>query len=140
MSQPIIIDTGALVAYLNEKDIFHQWAKKQFFNAKYPLLTCEAVISETWFLLNKRTNNPNVIMQMLKEGVFTIPLHINAEKAELTELMNKYQNIPMSVADASLVRLSEYYPNYKILTLDQDFIIYRQNKNQVIPVIMPNIQ
>ncbi len=50
MNQPMIIDTGALVAYLNEKDQFHQWAKKQFINAAYPLLTCEAVISETRFL------------------------------------------------------------------------------------------
>jgi len=140
MNQPMIIDTGALVAYLNEKDTFHQWAKKQFLNAEYPLLTCEAVISETWFLLNKRTSNPFVIMQMLKEGIFTIPLHLITEKIMLTELMNKYQNVPMSIADASLVRLSEYYPNSKVLTLDQDFIIYRRNKNQPIPVIMPNIQ
>jgi uncharacterized protein len=140
MKQPMIIDTGALVAYLNEKDTFHQWAKKQFMNAEYPLFTCEAVISETWFLLNKRTSNPFVIMQMLKEGIFTIPLHLITEKNTLAKLMDKYRNVPMSIADASLVRLSEYYPNCKVLTLDKDFTIYRRNKNQPIPVIMPNIQ
>jgi len=63
-----------LSCYLNEKVQFHQWAKKQFINAAYPLLTCEAVISETWFLLNKRSSNPNLIMHMLKEGIFKMPL------------------------------------------------------------------
>ena len=50
----------------------------------------------------------------------------------------KYANVPMSFADACLVRMTELYPNSAVLTLDSDFRIYRKNKNQVIPVIIPD--
>ena len=51
--------------------------------------------------------------------------------------MQRYESVPMSLADACLVRMSEIYTDTSILTLDSDFRIYRQYKNQVIPVIMP---
>ena len=53
--------------------------------------------------------------------------------------MVKYANVPMSFADACLVRISELYANSAVLTLDSDFRIYRKHGNQVIPVIMPEI-
>lgn len=51
--------------------------------------------------------------------------------------MNRYASVPMSLADACLVRMSEIYGGSKILTLDSDFQIYRKHRNQMIPVIIP---
>jgi predicted nucleic acid-binding protein len=50
---PVIIDTGALLALLSERDLRHDWVKQQLATIEPPLFTCEAVISETSFLLNR---------------------------------------------------------------------------------------
>ncbi len=54
--------------------------------------------------------------------------------------MQRYQNVPMSLADAYLVRMSEMYEDSTVLTLDSDFKIYRKNRNESIPVIMPDLR
>jgi len=54
--------------------------------------------------------------------------------------MQRYQSVPMSLADACLVRMAEIYPNSILLTLDSDFRIYRKNKNQMISLIIPDFQ
>jgi hypothetical protein len=51
--------------------------------------------------------------------------------------MERYQSVPMSLADACLIRMTEIYPNSILLTLDSDFQIYRKNKNEIIPLIIP---
>jgi predicted nucleic acid-binding protein len=51
--------------------------------------------------------------------------------------MERYQSVPMSLADACLVRMTEIYPNSILLTLDSDFQIYRKNKNEIISLIIP---
>jgi hypothetical protein len=50
--------------------------------------------------------------------------------------MRQYQNVPMSLADASLVRMSELIPGSCVLTLDSDFRVYRKQKNQIINLII----
>ena len=57
--------------------------------------------------------------------------------AEVASLMIRYANVPMSLADACLVRMSELYPNSAVLTADSDFNIYRRHTRQIIPVLMP---
>ena len=54
--------------------------------------------------------------------------------------MQRYQSVPMSLADACLVRMSDTYSQTSILTLDNDFRIYRKNRNQEISVIMPQLE
>ncbi len=54
MIKQVIVDTGVLVAILNKNDHYHQWAKQRFSEIEPPLLTCEAVISESLFLLGNR--------------------------------------------------------------------------------------
>jgi uncharacterized protein len=52
--------------------------------------------------------------------------------------MQRYDSVPMSLADACLVRMSEIYPDASVLTLDSDFRIYRKYRDQPIPTIMPS--
>jgi predicted nucleic acid-binding protein len=51
--------------------------------------------------------------------------------------MERYSSIPMSLADACLVRMSELEPRATVISLDSDFKIYRRNRRQVIPVLLP---
>lgn len=64
-------------------------------------------------------------------------IDLNTEVSAIDRLMQRYQSVPMSLADACLVRMLELYPNSSILTLDQDFYIYRKQGNQSIDVMMP---
>ena len=76
---------------------------------------------------------------MVQKGHIKVPFHFDDAVEMIEQLMEKYANVPMSFADACLVRMAELYPNSAVLTLDSDFRIYRKNRNQVIPVIMPDI-
>jgi predicted nucleic acid-binding protein len=57
----------------------------------------------------------------------------------VTALLARYQSVPMSVADAILVRMAELSPHSQVFTLDTDFQIYRKNRNSLIPLLSPDI-
>ncbi|MCT7995053.1 type II toxin-antitoxin system VapC family toxin [Laspinema olomoucense] len=137
MRRRIILDTGPLAALLNKRDTWHEWLKQELAQVKPPLLTCESVISEACFLLKNLHNDQESVIFLLNNGTIQIPFRLNEEAASIQELSRRYQSIPMSLADACIVRMAELYPDSVVLTLDSDFTIYRKNRNQEIPVIMP---
>ena len=133
----IIIDTGVIVAYLSKSDKFHQWAKVELSKINPPLLTCEAVVVESCFLLKSTYGVVDLIFSLLRTKQITIPFSLTNEMAEVEVLMKRYENVPISLADACLVRMSELIPGSVILTLDSDFRIYRKNRNEAIDLIIP---
>ncbi|MDD1425492.1 PIN domain-containing protein [Dolichospermum sp. ST_sed9] len=139
MRKGIILNTGVLVAFLMPNDKFHQWAVSSLTNIQYPVLTCEAVLTEVCFLLQKVYEGRKKVLQLVKQGYIEIPFRLNDEIESIEKLMQRYESVPMSLADACLVRMSEIYTDTSILTLDSDFRIYRQHRNQEISVIMPDI-
>jgi predicted nucleic acid-binding protein len=139
MKRFVILDTGPLIALLNCRDAYHDWVTLQMRSIHSPLLTCEAVITESCFLSCRDIGGANAVIDLAHNGFMKVPFHFEDEMESIKNLMVKYANVPMSFADACLVRMSELYPNSTILTLDSDFRIYRKHKNQVIPVIMPII-
>ena len=136
----IIIDTGPLVAFLNKSDKYHNWALTQFSQLNPPFFTCESVISEVCFLLRNTANGPQNVFKLLERELIQIPFKLEVEISTIKTLINKYRNIPMSLADACLVRMCEQIADSTICTLDSDFNIYRKDKRKVIPVIMPENQ
>ncbi|MEZ0368391.1 MAG: hypothetical protein ACAI44_04805 [Candidatus Sericytochromatia bacterium] len=76
-------------------------------------------------------------MELIHRKLVDIGLHLKPEHESITGLMKQYADVPMSFADACLVRMSELHPNSCLLTLDSDFLIYRRLRNQVIPILMP---
>jgi uncharacterized protein len=138
MTRATILDTGVLIAYLMPKDKFHTWAVSQLSQISTPVLTNEAVITEACFLAQRIHNGQETILKLIKQGHIIIPFNLSQEIEAIENLMKRYASVPMSLADACLVRMSEMYENSQILTLDSDFTIYRKQRNQAIPVIMPN--
>ncbi len=136
----IIIDTGPLAAFLNKSDNYHAWALTQFSDLNPPFLTCEAVISEVCFLLRNTGNGVQNVFKLLERELIQIPFKLESESSAIINLMNKYSNIPMSLADACLVRMSEQISDSAVCTLDSDFRIYRKEKRKVIPVIIPELK
>ena len=78
------------------------------------------------------------MITLINTGAIQIPFRLQEENVRLGELLTRYQSIPMSLADACLVRMAEQYEGSFVLTLDSDFRIYRKNRNEIIPVIMPS--
>ena len=134
---PLIVDAGPLVATFNRRDTFHDWAVAQLKRHPGPLLTCEAVLSEAFFLLAGIPRGSEELLAVLESGALEVALSLRAEWAAVSKLMRKYADVPISLADACLVRMSELFPGHRVLTLDSDFRIYRRRRNATVPVVMP---
>ncbi len=135
--QRVLLDTGPLVASLDRRDHFHNWVTAELATIEPPLLTCEAVISEACFLLRNVYPGQEAVISLVNTRIIQIPFRLDEEADILGELLTRYQSVPMSLADACLVQMAEQYSESVLLTLDSDFRIYRKNRSQMIPVIMP---
>ena len=133
----VIIDTGPLVAFLVGQDKYHSWSCDVFSQLPAPFLTCEAVLTEAYFLVSKWPEAPRRFFDFIETGLIEIGFSILDERAALSKLMHKYEDLPMSLADACLVRLAELHPGAEMLTLDAHFKIYRAHGRQRIPLITP---
>lgn len=76
-------------------------------------------------------------MQLLARGIVAVPFRLEDEMPAVAKLLFRYASVPMSLADACLVRMTEQYPSGVVLTLDRDFRIYRKHGRQSIPTRMP---
>jgi predicted nucleic acid-binding protein len=137
MSGQLILDTGPWVALLCRDDAHHEWAKTQFAQHAAPFLTCEAVVAETCFLLSRAGFDPSRALALVERGVVRIAMSLAEQVAAVRALFERYDNVPASLADACLVRMSELYEPSRVLTLDSDFMIYRRHGRKVIPVLSP---
>jgi len=135
----VLLDTGPLVAFLAAGLEHHAWVCEQWKRLHPPLLTCEPVLTEAAFLLKREGHEADPLFELLERGVLRVGLEVKEQLADLRALMRRYQNRPMSLADACLVRLAELHPSGVVLTLDSDFRIYRRHGNKVIPVLMPEV-
>ncbi len=136
IEQRVILDTSVLVALLSKGDRNHDWAVRQWTQVNPPALTCDAVISETCFLL-KRRYLIEAVFEMIEVGAIAIAFNLQEEASNVRVLMGRYESVPMSFADACLVRMAEQIPNSVVMTLDSDFKIYRKHRNEAIAVVLP---
>ena len=133
----MILDTGPLVALVDGRDKDHVWSVAQWSDIEPPLLTCESVISEACFLLARTRAGGTPVLEMLARGALVIAFRLDEHVRGVRTLMRKYADVPMSLADACLVRMAEVTAHGMVLTLDRDFTIYRRHGRQVIPLVIP---
>lgn len=133
----IVVDTGPLAALLNRRDRHHAWVRDVLDTVEPPVFTCEPVISEACFLLGRIDGGQDAVLQLLSDNILRLDFRLEAEIDALRALMKKFANVPMSLADACLVRMTELDQRSQVLTLDGDFRVYRRNRRQSVPTIMP---
>jgi uncharacterized protein len=125
----ILVDTGPLVALIHQDDNQHRICKETFSTFSEPLGTVWPVLTEALYLLNFSWEAQNALWEMIQAGVVEIlPLGTD-DVARMRDLMRKYRDLPMDVADAALVRVAERERQRRIFTLDRrDFQIYRPSR------------
>jgi predicted nucleic acid-binding protein len=137
MSAGLIIDTGPIVALLNRTDTWHSWTVSQLQKASPPLITCEAVLSEAFFILSSVRGGPERLIDALRSNAILCRFDLPGQVVPVCALLSKYADVPMSLADACLIRMSELNPGLSILTLDSDFRVYRRNGRRTVPAVLP---
>jgi predicted nucleic acid-binding protein len=135
MAAIALVDTGFLIGLLDTRDSHHSWAAKLASRQPPPWVTCEAVLSEAFHLLGARDAQP--LGALLQRGAVATRFHFDEAAAAVLALMRKYADVPMSFADACLVRMTEVLPDPLLLTTDTDFRIYRRNSRQTVPCVLP---
>ena len=126
------------MAYLNGRDRHHAWALGVLEQVRPPLLTCEAVLSEAVYLLSADPSGGERVMDLVGRGMLRAKFDLQAEATAVTGLLRRYRSLPMDLADACLVRMSELHPDCTLVTVDSEFRdIYRRNGRQVIPTELP---
>lgn len=135
MPQSVIIDSSALVALLDPRDQYHAWSRAAAADLPLPWLTSEAVVVETFFLLAQP--EADRLVRLLCDGRLRVAYGLRDEAGRVLDLMDKYAEVPMSLADACLVRMSETLPDPVVVTTDTDFKIYRRHGRQVVPCLLP---
>ena len=137
MVATVLADSGAIVAALDKRDMHHAWAARHFQAVRQSFVTREAAISESFFLLENLRQGKKALCDLIERGVLNIRFDAGREARVLVNLIRKYSDMPMSFADACLVRMSELHSDCAVFTTDSDFRTYRRNGRQIIPVIAP---
>lgn len=134
----MLVDTGPIVAFLNRRDSQHAWAREVLSEFPSPLKTCESAISEACFLLRSVPGGRASVLELLSRRAMIVSFDLQRESQAVRKLMAKYRNVPMALADACLVRMTEQHPGLAVVTLDTDFFQYRKHGRQAIDIISPD--
>lgn len=137
MSPQYIADTGLVLAFLQKAEVRHSWAVEQFKSRPLPFLTCDAVLTETTYLLDREGLPRRYVLDLVAAGSLVVAFDPNAEAENIAAKLDRYASTPMDYADACLLRMSEQNPGARIITLDTDFLIYRRNRTEAVPVVLP---
>ena len=134
MAASVLVDASFVVALFNRRDSHHPWAAAQGGNHPRPWHTCEAALSEAFYLLGPR--GAPWLRTFLRRGTLRLAFDLDGQLHAVLELMHKYADVPMSLADACLVRMTETLSSPLLLTTDSDFRIYRRHSRQVVPCLI----
>lgn len=128
--KPVLLDTGVIVALLDRSERQHQACTQAVQALEAPLLTCEAVLAESCYLLRNLAGAPEAIIENVAAGIFQVPFQLSRETAGVRQVLRKYRDRQIDLADACLIRMADVLETGDILTLDRDFAVYRWARNK----------
>jgi predicted nucleic acid-binding protein len=122
----ILVDTGPLVALFDPADAWHNRCVERLRKISEPLWTTMPVLTEAFHLLTPASVGTKRLMDFVAEGGLTMWFFDDAGLGRAFELVVRYDNVPMDLADASLVVAAERLNARKVFTIDRsDFCVYR---------------
>ena len=122
----VLVDAGPLVALLDRSDSDHVSCRETLTSLTGSLGTVWPVLTEAIYLLRGYPAAQEALWEMIETGAVELPALGPDDVPRMKELMRKYRDLPMDLADAALVRVAERDKVRRIFTLDRrDFQIYR---------------
>jgi hypothetical protein len=121
-----LADTGALLAYLDRSDRWHERCRTAFVDFRLPLVTSTAVLTELFHLVGDSRRETEVAWEFVASGVLSIASLSDRDLPDLVDLMRRYHDRPMDFADATLVHIAQRESLSTVFTVDHDdFETYR---------------
>jgi predicted nucleic acid-binding protein len=122
----ILLDTGVLVALLDASENEHGSCSSLFRDLRARLVTTEPVLTESVYLLGPDVRAQRACIEFVTRGGATLVPQSTRSLERAATLMRKYSDVPMDLADATLVVLAEELGTSEVLTLDRrGFSTYR---------------
>jgi predicted nucleic acid-binding protein len=137
----IIADTGFFIALANRRDVFHHAAERALATFPEPLITTWPVLTETCHLLATRLGTDAEVrfIRSARDGAFALHPLDRDDFPRIATLMEKYRDLPMDLADASLVLLAEHLGSGRIFSTDaRDFRSYRWKRRKPFQNLLPD--
>ena len=135
--RPVLLDTGVIVALFDRSERYHARCVHALESLEQPLVTCEAVIAESCYLLRTIQGAAETVLANVEQGIFQIPLQLANAASDIRTILRKYRDVPADLADACLIHLADVLNTGEILTLDSDFSRYRWRRNRPFEMLIP---
>jgi uncharacterized protein len=133
----MLTDTGPLVALIDRRQSAHVACARAFEAAELPLVTTWPCFSEAMHILGRigGWHSQALLWGFVRDRGLTIHTPSAAETDRMYLLMDKYEDTPMDLADASLVATAETRQLRRVFTLDGDFRVYRANDREPFEIV-----
>lgn len=128
--KPVLLDSGVIVALLDTSERYHETCAEITDALDRPLVTCEAVIAESCYLLRRLPGASDRVIANVEGGTFGIGFRLDDAAPAVRTTMRRYRDMPSDLADACLIRMAHDFDTGDILTLDRHFTAYRWRGNK----------
>ena len=136
MAVELLLDTGAFVALVDRSEKLHDDCVAALERWTGPIVTTEAVLTETLYLVGPVWKAQSIVLEFILRGAFQLVPSSQASLKRVAVLMEKYRNVPMDFADATLVALGEELETDLVFTLDRrGFSTYRMHQRKPFRII-----
>lgn len=136
MADELLLDTGAFVALVDRDEKLHGDCVAVLEHWTGPVVTMEAVLTETLYLVGPQWRAQKTCLEFVLRGAFHLVPSSPKSLERLAVLMERYRNVPMDFADATLVVLGEELETDWVFTLDRrGFSTYRMNRNRAFRIV-----
>jgi predicted nucleic acid-binding protein len=134
--KPVLLDTGVIVALLDRSEKYHHACAAAIRDLDAPLITCEAVLAESCYLLRNLPGAPEAVIENVAAGIFQVPFQLSREATGVKQVLRKYRDRRIDLADACLICLADEFGTADILTLDKDFEVYRWSRRKPFRILL----
>jgi hypothetical protein len=127
----VLVDAGPLVALLDQSDLHHVACVTALKTLRDPLVTVWPAFTEAMYLLGSSWPGQKALWSRIETGALTLASLDESDATRMRELMEKYRDQPMDLADAALVRIAEREDLTRIFTVDRrHFSVYRPGRRR----------
>jgi predicted nucleic acid-binding protein len=134
---PVLVDASYVIALYDASDQDHGQCLRAYDSLQQPLATCEAVITESVYMLRFASGASEALLASVECGALEISFALSKAAGAINSIMRKYRGTPADFADACLIHMADLLDTGDILTLDSDFKHYRWRRTRAFRMLIP---